>query len=225
MSKAEIFANIKTNLKINPTDGYSKERRRALVLNRIRLEPKHTIPKRSIAEPKELVGRFVNRATTAGAEIIKCQSLHNVTQEITSWLTKNEVHQLRCATSKSINNLAWPINGKINLVTGAASVEDKASLTGAFSGIAETGTLMIFSAEETPTLQAFLPDFHLVILEKSQIVGPYEHAWKKLQKKFPQDLPRNVNLITGPSRSADIEQTLLMGAHGPKALVIFLVDD
>jgi L-lactate dehydrogenase complex protein LldG len=223
MSRAEIFANIKTNLKINLSDSHSDKKRRALVLNRIQSESKHIIPKRSITEPDELVRRFVSRAMIAGTEIIECQTLQNVTREITNWLAKNKIHQLRCATSQLIDDLAWP-NNNISLVTGTASVDDKASLTGAFSGIAETGTLMLFSAEETPTLQLFLPDFHLVVLKSSQIVGPYEHAWKRLQQKFPQGLPRNVNLITGPSRSADIEQTLLMGAHGPKKLVIFWVD-
>ena len=64
-----------------------------------------------------------------------------------------------------------------------------------------------------------------MILKRSDIVGPYEDAWQKLRDKTKGDLPRTVNMITGPSRSADIEQTLQMGAHGPKDLIILLIND
>ncbi len=225
MGRAEIFSDIKQNLKIDWSDSSLQKKRRNFVLNRIQLDHKHLIPGRSIAEPAELVRRFVNRAVTAGTEIIQCSSLQEVPKEIIDWLAKNNISQLKCSNSKIIKDLVWPITSNINLKTGAACVSDKASLTSAVFGIAETGTLMIISSEETPTLQAFLPDFHLVILKRSQIVGPYEEAWKKIKQDFPTTLPRNVNLITGPSRSADIEQTLLMGAHGPKKLMIYLINE
>jgi L-lactate dehydrogenase complex protein LldG len=63
-----------------------------------------------------------------------------------------------------------------------------------------------------------------VILKRSDIVGPYEDAWQKLREATQNNLPRTVNMITGPSRSADIEQKLQMGAHGPKELIILLIN-
>ena len=86
---------------------------------------------------------------------------------------------------------------------------------------------MITSAPHHPTTLHFLPDWHLVVLHSSQIVGSYEDAWTRLRQRNQQTggMPRTVNMITGASRSADIEQRLQMGAHGPKRLSIFIVMD
>ena len=83
---------------------------------------------------------------------------------------------------------------------------------------------MLHSRGESPTTLNFLPDTHFVILNRSDIVGPYEDAWQKLRESTNGEMPRTVNMITGPSRSADIEQKLQMGAHGPKDLIILLIN-
>jgi L-lactate dehydrogenase complex protein LldG len=102
--------------------------------------------------------------------------------------------------------------------------EDAVSLQHGFAGIAETGTLMLPSAPERPTTLNLLPDTALVFLRASRILGAYEEAWDMLRAELGA-MPRNVMLVTGPSRSADIEQTLELGAHGPRRLHILLVDD
>jgi L-lactate dehydrogenase complex protein LldG len=100
------------------------------------------------------------------------------------------------------------------------------SVTGAFAAIAETGTLMLLSGPSGPTTLNFLPDNHIVVLRASQLVGAYEEAWGRLRELYgPGKLPRTVNLITGPSRTADIEQTIQLGAHGPRRLHILVVED
>ena len=97
------------------------------------------------------------------------------------------------------------------------------SLTHAFAGIAETGTLMLRSGADAPTTLNFLPDTNIVLIEAGRIVGAYEEAWAMLRAAGGA-MPRTVNFITGPSRSADIEQTLQLGAHGPRRLHILLLD-
>jgi len=82
---------------------------------------------------------------------------------------------------------------------------------------------MLLSGAQTPTTLNFLPDAHIVVLPAERIVGPYEEAWQRLRKQQVA-MPRTVNLITGPSRSADIEQTLQLGAHGPMQLHIIVLD-
>ena len=62
------------------------------------------------------------------------------------------------------------------------------------------------------------------MLRASRIVGPYEDAWDLLRREIG-GMPRNVMLVTGPSRSADIEQTLELGAHGPRRLHVVLIED
>jgi L-lactate dehydrogenase complex protein LldG len=96
------------------------------------------------------------------------------------------------------------------------------SLQVAFAGIAETGTLMLPSGPARPTSNNLLPDTAIVVLPAEYVVGCYEDAFDALRHAGP--MPRNVILVTGPSRSADIEQTLELGAHGPRRLHILIVD-
>jgi len=97
----------------------------------------------------------------------------------------------------------------------------------AFAAIAETGTLMLPSSKQRPTTINLLPDTAIAILRASRVVGPYEEAWDLLRADCPDGgfMPRNVMLVTGPSRSADIEQTLELGAHGPRRLHVVLIED
>ena len=91
-------------------------------------------------------------------------------------------------------------------------------------GVAETGTLALVSGADNPTTLNFLPDNHIVVLPRDEIDGDYESVFAKLRGVYGKGAaPRTVNFITGPSRSADIEQTLLLGAHGPRRLHIVVV--
>ena len=108
---------------------------------------------------------------------------------------------------------------------GRAEATDPVSVQHGFAGIAETGTLMLPSAPERPTTLNLLPDTAIVVLRASRVVGAYEEAWDLLRAERRRGMPRNVMLVTGPSRSADIEQTLELGAHGPRRLHIVLIED
>ncbi len=77
---------------------------------------------------------------------------------------------------------------------------------------------------ERPTTLNLLADTEIVLLRASRLVGAYEEAWDLLRAELG-GMPRNVMLVTGPSRSADIEQTLELGAHGPRRLHVVLVED
>src|SRR5206468_5338186 len=83
---------------------------------------------------------------------------------------------------------------------------------------------MLPSAAERPTTLNILTDTEIVVLRGSRVVGAYEEAWDLLRSEIG-DMPRNVMLVTGPSRSADIEQALELGAHGPRRLHVVLVGD
>jgi L-lactate dehydrogenase complex protein LldG len=99
---------------------------------------------------------------------------------------------------------------------------DDTSVTRAPLAIAETGTLVQPAREASPASWHFRPGFEIAILKASAIVAHFENALAKLQNK---SLPPTINLITGPSRTGDIEQTLELGAHGPKALAVLIVRD
>ncbi len=92
--------------------------------------------------------------------------------------------------------------------------------------MAETGTLAMVSGRENPTTQNFLPHNHNNVVSAKDIAGDYESVWNRVRYAFGKSsMPRTVNLITGPSRSGDIEQTLLLGAHGPRRLHVVVVRD
>jgi L-lactate dehydrogenase complex protein LldG len=102
------------------------------------------------------------------------------------------------------------------------SPDDKvlAGITGCTCAIAETGTLMLTSGAGKPLSTSLLPEIHIVIVKGSQIVASLEEA---LQMSEVCDAGATV-LITGPSRTADIEMTLTIGVHGPKELLVYIVE-
>ena len=95
-------------------------------------------------------------------------------------------------------------------------------LTQAPLGIAETGTLVLPSSIKRPTLANFLPDNCIILIEASNIVAYQEEALLAVQRSG-QGMPRALNLISGPSKTADIEQTLVYGAHGPIQLHVIVI--
>lgn len=220
MTNNKVIDSIKHQLNKTKRISNSKE----YVLARINKNPNHLIPKRAEGNQEKIVVNFIHQARLAGTDVIKCTKC-NVAEKINRWLLDCTVEKLNCSADNIVKDLFSSKETHAKLTFGESNINDQASLTSALVGIAETGTLMLYSSVKSPTLNAFLPDYHLVLLSTRNIVGSYEKAWVKLKKLFPKTLPRNVNLITGPSRSADIEQTLLMGAHGPKELILFLIND
>jgi L-lactate dehydrogenase complex protein LldG len=92
--------------------------------------------------------------------------------------------------------------------------------------VAESGTLVLVSGEDNPTTLNFLPDTHIVVVSADDVAGDYETVWQRIREQYGAGtMPRTVNLITGPSRSADIEQTLILGAHGPRRLHVIVVGE
>ncbi|MBY4675776.1 LutC/YkgG family protein [Marinobacterium arenosum] len=221
MSKAEILGTIRRGLgRGTPTDG-----QRQAVMNRLQAHANNLVPMRAQKPHDEQVELFKTMALEAAAELIELDSSAQVPQAVADWLDKQQLTELVSASDAELTELDWSPLGEIRRVERVAQAGDQASITTSFAGIAETGTLMLHSRGDSPTTLNFLPDVHMVVLKRSAIVGPYEDAWKKLRAKVGDQLPRTVNMITGPSRSADIEQKLQMGAHGPRTLVILLVDE
>lgn len=221
MSKAEILSNIRQGL----GRGEASTAQREAAIERIRQHKATIIPKRSQLDHAGQIQLFRDMASGAAAELIDLDTLEQLPEAVATWLQKHEFKTLVSASDESLNTLDWNPLGDIERVQRVAESGDVASLTTSMAGIAETGTLMLYSRPESPTTLNFLPDCHLVVLKESDIVGSYEDAWAKLREIHPDVMPRTVNMITGPSRSADIGQKLQMGAHGPCVLVIFMLKD
>ena len=122
--------------------------------------------------------------------------------------------------------LPWEREGALEVTVGPSDGKQLASVSHAFGAVAETGTLVLTSGADNPTTLNFLPDNHIVVVDAEDVAADFESVFARLRARFPsRQLPRVVNMITGPSRSADIEQTLILGAHGPRRLHVILVAD
>lgn len=181
------------------------------------------VPARADLPTRERILLFARMAREAAASLVELPSLEDVPEAIADYLRRENLPpELRIAPDPLLEELPWGERPLLAVSRGAAHGEEPVSLTRALAGIAETGTLMLASGPTSPTTLSFLPDTNIVLLSAARIVGAYEEAWALLRAAGA--MPRSVNLITGPSRSADIEQTLQLGAHGPRRLHILLID-
>ena len=98
----------------------------------------------------------------------------------------------------------------------------EAGITGCEFLIAHTGSAMVSSAQKGGRQLFVYPPIHIIIASKNQLVDYLEKAYLNIQTKYGPNLPSQITLITGPSRTADIEKTLILGAHGPKELHVFI---
>lgn len=130
--------------------------------------------------------------------------------------------RLVVAQHPPVHELVWPAKWEIH--AGPATGEDHIGVSVAFAGVAETGTLVMLSGADNPTTLNFLPDDHIVVVSALQIVAHLEDAWRLLRDRSAA-IPRTINLITGPSRTADVEQTIQLGAHGPRRLHVIVIED
>ncbi len=217
-SREQILGNIRRGLHRDPQDASAQE----IVAQRLAAKTSNTIPARSQLPHDQQIALFDAMATEASAELVPVATEADLAAAIAAFIDKAGITTLVTAKTPIIAALDLSKHTRASIQTRVAQAGDIASLTECFAGIAETGTLMLLSGPDSPTTLNFLPDLHLVILKRSQIVGPYEDAWQMV-RDASDSMPRTVNMITGPSRSADIEQKLQMGAHGPKRLIIFMI--
>jgi L-lactate dehydrogenase complex protein LldG len=91
--------------------------------------------------------------------------------------------------------------------------------------VARLGTVMVSTSISPGRKMTVFPEIHIVVAYTSQLVPDLKDAMRNIRKKYGDNFPSQVSLITGPSRTADIEKTLVLGAHGPKELYVFLIED
>nr|VFK23493.1 MAG: L-lactate dehydrogenase complex protein LldG [Candidatus Kentron sp. MB]VFK27896.1 MAG: L-lactate dehydrogenase complex protein LldG [Candidatus Kentron sp. MB]VFK74454.1 MAG: L-lactate dehydrogenase complex protein LldG [Candidatus Kentron sp. MB] len=190
-----------------------------------RLSSPPATPRPTLSE-SDLIRRFVTKMEAVAGEVMPVSGMEAVPWAVLDYLDRHELpHDLVATGEPVLNKIPWSNLGskQVTLHHRVAMDADRVSLTGAFAAIAETGTLVLVSGEQTPTTLNFLPEHHLVILPQNRMVPYLEDAWQEIRRVFGP-LPRAINLITGPSRTADIEQTMQLGAHGPRRLGIILVE-
>lgn len=217
--KSAILAKIRASLKA-PTDD---DDRRSVVAARLAQAPKGIIPARGQLPPPERVALFRAMAEKYNATTEHIDGLAALPAAVSTYLkSRNLPAAIRIGNDPRLATAPWTAEATLEIRHGASDGQDLAAVSHAFGALAETGTLALLSGPDNPVTLNFLPEHHIVVVRAEEIAGDIETIWARLRAAQGGSMPRTVNFITGPSRSADIEQTLLLGAHGPRALHIVI---
>jgi L-lactate dehydrogenase complex protein LldG len=227
-SRDRILGNLRRALHRGAADDNGA----AAVRERLAEHRANTIPARATELDRDArVDLFQTMAEEVSATVARVSSLDAVPAAVADYLAqRNLPSDMVIAPDPALAPIPWADRPTLTLREGIATGEDLVGVTGAFAAVAETGTLMLISGPESPTRNNFLPDNHIVVLRAEQVVPTYEEGWNRLRAlKTLTDghftMPRTVNFITGPSRTADIELKIELGAHGPRRLHILIVDE
>jgi L-lactate dehydrogenase complex protein LldG len=170
----------------------------------------------------ERLARFRQCSIEAASTIDEVDSRAQVPGAVARYLAENELPAAGVCWPE-LGDLDWHGAG-LQIEARPANGDDKSGITGSYCGLAETGTLMMLSGEQTYATTSLLPDTHIALVSASRIVPCMEDAWDLFREEIG-DFPRQVNFVSGASRTADIEMTLVYGAHGPFRVHVIIVDD
>ena len=217
-----ILGNIRRSLRRGPVSGPAL----AKVEARLKQPPRGPDVARARLPQPEKVALFCHWAEFNNATVARVDAA-GVPGEVASYLARSNLPaEAAMAPGGALDGYDWASQKMLSIRRGRGEPSDQVSITGAFAGIAETGTLVTASGADHPVTLNLLPDTHVVILREADIVAGYEEVWERLRARFGKDrMPRTVNTITGPSRTGDIEQTIELGAHGPRRMHIVVVRD
>jgi L-lactate dehydrogenase complex protein LldG len=168
----------------------------------------------------ELVAQFRTQALALQSTVAEVANLADVPAAIAHYLEDLKLDR-RAVSWPEFSGLDWRAAG-LQVEQRTVRDGDLVGITGAYAGIAETGTLMLLSGPQTPAAMSLLPDTHIAVLRTARIVEGMEEAWNLLRHEHGKP-PRAVNFVSGPSRSGDIEMQIVLGVHGPYRVHIVLV--
>jgi L-lactate dehydrogenase complex protein LldG len=193
----------------------------AIRARRVRSAPRPA-PYLGAASSTDAVAEFIRRAQAAGADVRRVSRLTDVPQAVAAVLRdRNDPAVVHVPPDADLNALPWPTAPGLTLKQEPPGPDD-AALARAPFGVSETGTLAYPSNSDRPASWHFRAGLEIAVLRADAILPSVESAVARVKRAGP--LPHTLNFVTGPSRTGDIEQTLELGAHGPKALVVLIVE-
>ncbi|MCP4406623.1 MAG: lactate utilization protein C [Gammaproteobacteria bacterium] len=171
---------------------------------------------------KDLITQFITKLKIVHVSVHRAADLDEVPKIIIGHIESQSLPpQLVMAKNALLDSIDWP--EQLQIERRAAANEDRIAVTGVYAAVAETGSLVLLSDPNSPTTLNFLPEDHIAVVVESQILPHIEDIWAQLRKDYKTP-PRTINLITSPSKTADVEQTIHYGAHGPRRLTVILVE-
>jgi L-lactate dehydrogenase complex protein LldG len=201
--------------------------RRLEVATRLAGHPAGVVPVRGQLPPAERVSLFVRMVEAAAGTAEWTPDAAGIPAAVAAFLRAlNLPLAIRHGDDPLLVSVPWDKASTLEVRRGPSGGHDLAAVSHAFAAVAETGTLVLTSGPDNPTTLNFLPDVHIVVVSASDVAADFETVMARLRTRFGAGaMPRAVNLVTGPSRSADIGQTLILGAHGPRKLHVIVVGE
>ena len=198
----------------------------AIAHNKRRMEGSADIPHTTVScanlPQEQLVSLFEAGVLASSATIQFIEELKDLPQEVRNYILKRQLSSDETTfhlNSPLLKGLTW--NPLTQLVSEASSSDCEIGITSAFCGVAETGSVALLSDSSRSTAAYFLPENLIIALATDDIVATQEFAWMRLKTEYPS-MPRSVIFMTGPSRTGDIEQKIVIGAHGPRMVHLIL---
>ncbi len=182
----------------------------------------------ALSSDGELIDAFVRKAEAVQASVVRVPGLDDVPPEVSRYLRRRNLPaHVAVAPHGELDTMDWAATA-ITAERRKPRESDHCGVNRAFCAVAETGTLIMTSGPDSPSTMNFLPETHIAVLRESDIVAATEDVWDRLRasgRASAGSLPRTVNMITGVSRTGDIEQTIQTGVHGPRHLHIVVVKE
>jgi L-lactate dehydrogenase complex protein LldG len=176
---------------------------------------------REMEEPPDI--NFAQELTAVGGFFVYCENEEEVVNGL-KFLVNDRKWDSIFALEPSIINLLH--NAGIKCDYDHIQLKDaRVGMTGCEALIARLGSVLVSTGQMAGRQIFVYPEIHIVLARASQLVPDIKDALQRLRKKYESRMPSMVTLITGPSRTADIEKTLVVGVHGPKELYVFLLED
>jgi len=168
---------------------------------------------------QDVLQRFIAKLEQSGATYNQVSTTDDIVKQVAQFVEQHELSgPLVSAATPLLKSISWP--DALSVEYRAAQGKDQIVVTEACCGVAETGSVILRSGIETPTTLNFLPEYFICLVQTKDIVNWMEDVWDS-QRQHGR-MPRAINFVTGPSRTADVEQQIQMGAHGPRHVHILL---
>ncbi len=169
-----------------------------------------------------LIDRFIDKHTAVHGTY-KIVSKHSqIPMAVNDFLSAHGLPtEMVMGNTDFLQTIDWPDDWSIERRTACKT--DVTSITDAICAIAETGTILIASSPKVSATHFYLPENHVVIMDIGQLVRHLDDAMQLASQQISGH-SRGIHMITGPSKTADVEQTIQYGAHGPRRLHAIFVD-
>jgi L-lactate dehydrogenase complex protein LldG len=215
-SREDILGRVRSHLNRNEINAVSGRSAIETTLTARAQGPRPAVDTQKSA----LAGRLIEKSLAYSSTVDQVATRAEVPAAVARYLAGLNL-PLKAVVWPELARLDWSASGLAVEARGAQDA-DLVGITGCFCAIAETGTLMLCGSPDSPATVSLLPETHIAVVPASRIVAGMEEGFALARAELGQ-LPRAVNFISGPSRTGDIEQTIVLGAHGPYRVHLILL--